>query len=482
MALPKINKLQSPDPHGSENTVNKDKIDTPNPPVVENNFVLPDIEGISLPDDIVDFSPESESIESPESENIEDDVFSWDIIESENNNEQENNLELLDKDNVNELNIEEFDDDLLLAMLAEEDESTTSDTGIEELDTEALLSLLREQDELETDKLEDSLNNSSIEDLNMDELLQSLSETEDLSDDFSFEQIEDNNNDDINESATEDDFFSFDNDDAGDFGFQDENDNRFQDEDDNSFTFDEGNDLDNDIDKIKTDEWEEDFNNISREKELEEDDEEDMEPEDELESLFESVSKKKPKNKKKKGKNKGLSLKSNFLVKGYMWFAGILYDFLTKLITILGKIPVIGRIFRPLNKVIKVGGKKYFPLIFLVFLIFIPFFLSVPSGVKMSLPDGGALETHTFSYSDDIAKGIIENTGDIVLTGEPIYNIYGFKPSLNPKTWITFSYLGSCQGDPIEIDISDIKEVSMKCIPEANGLFKKTSIEFEVYF
>lgn len=210
----------------------------------------------------------------------------------------------------------------------------------------------------------------------------------------------------------------------------------------------------------------------------------------EVEDAFSSL--KKPKKgrrrrRKKKGgspkkKGKKISLKDNAIVSAYMWVANILYSVLTKLFTILGKVPVIGKIFRKLNSFMKVGGKKYFPLVLIILLVFIPLYFSVPKGSKITYPDGGEVQLSNFSYTGDTAKGKIENTGENIAEGEPIYSIYGYKPGINPKSWVTFTFLGSCEGEEVIIEIGETKEISQKCVPEATGLFPQTSIDFELFY
>lgn len=398
-------------------------------------------------------------------EEDEDDVFSWEIEEDEDDAEE---------------NYDDFSE-LLNDDLAENDNSineTPNDNsegeGLQNLSMEELQLLLNddegdfetveETDEDEFDfenddsDSEDYVDYSDIADQMLDSG-DSLSENTN-NDELVFTDDDNDNNDDIL------DFF--DDDDSEDKEFQNEEPPIFKDSEPSVF--------DNDDDP-----WEEDYEHIQKEQENA------QEPgEEDLDSIFSPLTKSKQKGKEKPSKLKGnkggkkkLNLKNNPIVKIYMKLAEFLYVVISKLLTVLIKIPVIGKIFKPLKKILTIGGKKYFPLIFLVFLVFVPFFLSVPKGVTMILPDGGGLKTSDFSYSKEEASGVITNTGDIIITGEPVYNIYGFSPSLNPKTWFTYSYLGSCKGEEIDVDISDSKEVKMQCVPEKNGLFKKTALGFE---
>lgn len=418
---------------------------------IEDTFSLPDISDISLPE--IDIEQEETLIlpeveEENNSTDLDDDVFSWDILDDEDSDDEINNI--VPDEIENNIYQEPIEDNL------------------EDLSFEELLNMVDDNIQEDNDEDSDTINNNldndeSLEDLDVNELLGML-------DDY-------NEDEDNNEEDDDDDLDSLlqdtDDDNDDNFGFDTiDNDEDYDTEDEK--------DLNDEINNfLNLDDSEDDNTEEQEDNDVNEPEEDNVE---DLKALFEPVSKKEKKKKDNEDKNSKFSLKDNPLVNGYMFIAGILYNILTKLITFLGKIPVIGKIFRPLNKFIKVGGKKYFPLVFIILLFFIPFYFSVPKGVNLELPDEGAMQTHSFDYSDGVASGTIENTGDIIITGEPIYKIYGYKPSINPKTWVTYSYLGSCNGESIDIDISEEKEVSTKCDPENNGLFKKASIDFEVYF
>lgn len=197
--------------------------------------------------------------------------------------------------------------------------------------------------------------------------------------------------------------------------------------------------------------------------------------EDEEEDLEENNKKGSKKNKKQKKQNK-----DNFIKKLYLGLVSILFKIISLPIVFLSELPLVGKIFKLLLPILKLIEKiaKFLPLILIILILFLVNFFAVPMKTSTSLPDMGEVTFSSFTYdkNSNEATGIIQNTGEVIAEITPEFYIYSYNP--NTKTIVSFfkfTEQQKCVGEPVTVDIDDMKKVEVKCSTETKGFLPRSS-------
>lgn len=163
----------------------------------------------------------------------------------------------------------------------------------------------------------------------------------------------------------------------------------------------------------------------------------------------------------------------------YKKIVDIIFSVLTTILSILSKIPIIGRIFKPLLQMTrflkKLAGMT--PIILLLVIVILANFFMVPRSVSMTMPDNGSATFDSFSYDKktSTASGVVSNTGEIIVDAYPEFEVWAWNPQLkNPKSWVLQQPVKTCKVDPISVDITNKSKVSSKC-GEIKGFFPRVA-------
>lgn len=166
----------------------------------------------------------------------------------------------------------------------------------------------------------------------------------------------------------------------------------------------------------------------------------------------------------------------------YLTVVGIFFKILTGILGILSKLPLIGKLFKPILAATRILEKlaMFLPLVVLVGALILFSYLSVPRESIIELPDSGGAIFNEFSYDSKtgIASGTVTNTGEVIAEVKPVFTVHAIEPSLNPISWFIPKETKTCEGKLINIDIDSMKKVSFECktsdgfIPRASGVLK----------
>lgn len=152
----------------------------------------------------------------------------------------------------------------------------------------------------------------------------------------------------------------------------------------------------------------------------------------------------------------------------------------TGLVRALTLIPFIGRFFRPLEKI----ARFFLPLLVVLLLVGIPMGLytvalnSIANPTSITFPDEGSAKIGQFTFDKDTmtASGTITNTGDVIADVKPVFTIWTYHISANPRNWAAFKKVGTCEGAQVAVPIDGTKQVSVKCdVKGLDGFSQKAS-------
>lgn len=173
--------------------------------------------------------------------------------------------------------------------------------------------------------------------------------------------------------------------------------------------------------------------------------------------------------------------KQGFISKAYNLVVNFFFGILTSILGILSKLPLIGKFFKPIlaaTKILKAIA-SIMPIVFIVLIMGLSYYFSVPSSFSAEFPDEGSATFSSFEFKDNKASGVITNTGEVILDEiSPTFKIYSIKPSLNPLSWFTAKEVGSCKAKPATVDIDNSEKVSATCknidglLPRASGVLQ----------
>ena len=184
--------------------------------------------------------------------------------------------------------------------------------------------------------------------------------------------------------------------------------------------------------------------------------------------------------KPKKARNKKPSKIFKPFKKIYNLITNFFFGIITGSLGILSKLPVIGKLFKPLLSATNILRKiaVSLPIVFIFGGMVLASYLSVPKSSEVELPDEGSATFSSFTYDDGLVSGIIQNTGEVTAEVIANFKIYTIKPGINPISWFMPKEIASCSSDLITIDIDDSKEVSITC-EKVKGFIPRVSGELE---
>lgn len=152
----------------------------------------------------------------------------------------------------------------------------------------------------------------------------------------------------------------------------------------------------------------------------------------------------------------------------YGKIVGMIFGVLTKMLGILGALPFVGGLFKLAASAlgaIPMAAKKAIVLLLIGGVVFggsaaISSLLPKPSG-SVELPDSGGASFEEVVLEDGVAKGTLENTGDVRVYVYP--SVTPKERTLNPLSWFSPKELESCTGELQELAIGESKEISFPC-------------------
>lgn len=152
----------------------------------------------------------------------------------------------------------------------------------------------------------------------------------------------------------------------------------------------------------------------------------------------------------------------------YMMIVGFLLSILTTILSLLSKVPFIGKIFKPILAATKILEKiaLSFPIILVILVLVFINYRAVPHSTTIQLPDNGSVSFNKFDYDPSTGKvsGTAENTGEVIASDlNSRFVFYSLQPGLNPKSWVIPVEIGKCQGNTVSVDIESSVIVSGTC-------------------
>jgi len=150
------------------------------------------------------------------------------------------------------------------------------------------------------------------------------------------------------------------------------------------------------------------------------------------------------------------------------------------LVRALTLIPFVGRFFKPLEKI----SQFFLPLLVLLLIIGIPMGLytvalnSIANPTTITFPDEGSAKIGQFKFDKDTmtASGTVTNTGDVIADVKPVFTVWSYHISADPRNWAAFKKVGTCEGAQVSVPIDGTKQVSVKCdVKGLDGFSQKAS-------
>lgn len=185
--------------------------------------------------------------------------------------------------------------------------------------------------------------------------------------------------------------------------------------------------------------------------------------------------KKKPKGKKSKQKKAGIF---SLITKPYKLLTDFIFGILIGAFGFLSKIPIIGRLFRPILAATKILKKisGSFPILLLIGVMVAVSYFSVPRSSDIELPDEGSATFSGFAYEEGKVTGTIENTGYVIANLEATFTVHTLQPTINPLSWFIPKEAATCSSELLTVDIDSIEEVTSTC-SEVDGYIPRVSGE-----
>lgn len=152
----------------------------------------------------------------------------------------------------------------------------------------------------------------------------------------------------------------------------------------------------------------------------------------------------------------------------YSALTTVLFGVIETVISILGKIPLIGIPFRALGAVLSAVPMKLKRLIVLAVIAAVAWGGTsvvtnlIPAAGSISLPDSGKAQFQSVELKDGVVTGEIENKGDLRLQLFPEVQLRE-RQLLKPGTWFKPIELGSCEGPLTPVAIGETVQVSYAC-------------------
>ncbi len=141
----------------------------------------------------------------------------------------------------------------------------------------------------------------------------------------------------------------------------------------------------------------------------------------------------------------------------------------------ISRIPIVGRLFRPLVRFPRI----FMSVLIVLVLLAIPFAIfkiaesQVPAQTSASGPDEESVSFSNFTFSDGKISGTLKNTGDVIANVVPTFTVWVFGPP--DGSLFSFEKKKSCVGDLVSVDIDGSATVSLDCPVDEKGLAVRVS-------
>lgn len=147
------------------------------------------------------------------------------------------------------------------------------------------------------------------------------------------------------------------------------------------------------------------------------------------------------------------------------------------LLTIIGKIPLIGRPFANLaeNEPLVRKLSHAFPLVLVLVLAVFLNGRAVPSETQYTFPDGGSVRSSDHKMSGDGTGTVtLANDGEVIARVDTNAEVYATN-AVNPITWFKPKVIGKCKiGEgSVELGIGDTKSLPISCTLDDSGFWKR---------
>lgn len=197
------------------------------------------------------------------------------------------------------------------------------------------------------------------------------------------------------------------------------------------------------------------------------------------EEIKEEKPKDKPKKKSSKPNPKGVLGFLLSLLSIYRKFSNLVWGSVSSILSVLSKLPVVGRIFLLTNQVLKVTPDflKDFALPAVpVLAVSLGVFAMPGSSQALELPDSGGAKTSEIVYDNQTITANVENTGDIIAHTLPEFIVKKVNLA-NPLTWFNPQEVGKCMGEEISVPIGESISIAANCdFEHPGGVVKVDSI------
>lgn len=160
----------------------------------------------------------------------------------------------------------------------------------------------------------------------------------------------------------------------------------------------------------------------------------------------------------------------------------VFLNMLLKITGLLSKLPVIGKVFEPTEKLMTILGRiAYFVPLILLFVIFlITNNMAINKTEAHDLPDEGQVTVQNieFNESDNVINAEMANTGNIIAESRVDFSVKSTQLSMNPVHWFIPQEVTTCSSDWISVDLDDIQDITASCEEkELAGFWFRGSIE-----
>lgn len=184
-----------------------------------------------------------------------------------------------------------------------------------------------------------------------------------------------------------------------------------------------------------------------------------------------------------KGSKRSLNVPSpilkivNLLLMPFRKVHSLFVTILTKILDLLGKLPLVGKLFNLIQKTPHVVNIAAFVIPFLlVFWTWLQFTkMPFTNSDSIELPDMGGASAEVISSDQSKGQAVVrvKNTGDVIAEVRPSL-VVASSDWWNPSTWYAVKDRQKCLGKPVRIPIDSSVTVPIKCmqpLPSTNVKF-----------
>lgn len=164
----------------------------------------------------------------------------------------------------------------------------------------------------------------------------------------------------------------------------------------------------------------------------------------------------------------------------YGFIVGIFFKVLIFVLDILAMIPIVGRFVAPLKSMTKLLERiaMALPIVFLLGVVLLFWWFSVPSSHTVELPDMGEATIASIDYDNETGDvtAEVENTGEVIADVDANITIKSLQPTWNPKSWLVFEDAATCSV-PVEVAIGETETIEASCDSNIEGFWPRATAE-----